>query len=237
MLRPILKKYSIAVIAASLQIAPTVPQAFSLENKIVAANSNAQSITKFPEKPNKRCRNGKAKIYDECTNQIELLIQAAKRAAKEGKVLLISFGAEWCIWCHVFDQYVQGNKSKFTYEYGAPDEPDLREPITLYEKEKHDVSAEAEALKSFVAASFVILNIDSQFAPAGSDVVIELGAAEHFENSIPYIFSVSKHGKYAAHFISDRAEIRRDGLFDEYRGYDRKKLLAELKRLHAAALN
>ena len=49
-----------------------------------------------------------------------------------------------------------------------------------------------------------------------------------------YIFSVDQSGVFASAFQHENVEVRREG-FDWYRGYDRKKLLEELKSLYAAA--
>jgi len=75
----------------------------------------AIQITSFPEQIDRNCRNGKAKIYDECSDQIDLFEAAQSKAQAEGKITLVSYGAEWCIWCHVFDAYIHGQLDKFTY--------------------------------------------------------------------------------------------------------------------------
>lgn len=83
------------------------------------AGSTKPKITRFPEKLNKACRRGRAKLFDECGDQWAMFNAARKRAAAEGKALLVSFGAEWCIWCHVFDQYIHGGKTRFSYTFGS----------------------------------------------------------------------------------------------------------------------
>ena len=52
------------------------------------------------------CRAGQAKLYDECGDQLALFDTAFEAATHDGKVLLVSYGAEWCVWCHVFDRTV-----------------------------------------------------------------------------------------------------------------------------------
>ena len=70
-------------------------------------------ITTIPSEFNKNCRRGRAKLYDECSDQ-SLIFEAAKQlAAAENKVLLVSYGAEWCIWCHVFAKYIHGERTRF----------------------------------------------------------------------------------------------------------------------------
>ncbi|NNE23548.1 MAG: hypothetical protein HKN11_13145 [Rhizobiales bacterium] len=58
-------------------------------------SANAAGIAKLPTHFDKNCRRGRAKLYDECGDQRVLFASALKRASKEGKVLLVSFGAEW----------------------------------------------------------------------------------------------------------------------------------------------
>ncbi len=192
-------------------------------------------LVSYPQTFSASCRNGRATLYDECTDQLSLFAAAAARAKAENKVLLVSYGAEWCIWCHVFDAYLRGGKDKFTYTHGGPDEPDARYKTTLYERAQSDVSAEADALRRFAAENFVILHVDAQHAPNGDAVLKQTGAAEHLGSGIPFIFSVRADGKYAADFDHDKVESRRD-TSDPYRGYHRDKLLAELVRMRDAAL-
>lgn len=199
------------------------------------AGEAADKLTTFPETLSKSCRNGKAKVYDQCGDQLKLLVAAADRAAAEHKVLLVTFGSEWCIWCHVFDAYVHGGKDKFSYTFGSPKEPEKRNSATLYERARSDVSAEAEALQSFVAKSFVVLHVDSQYAPNGAEVIRKTGADKFYKSSIPFIFTVGADNKIAAAFDEEGVETRRD-TNDWYRGYDRRKLLTQLTAMRDAAL-
>jgi len=191
-------------------------------------------ITTLPRLPIPKCRSGKAKLYDECTDQLTLYQQALARAQAENKVLLVSYGAEWCIWCHVFAQYVEGRTTKFTYTYGRPSAPEAKETSTLHERPKGNVINEAQALNAFVAQSFVLVHIDAQYAPNGRAVLKQSGADRHYGLSIPFVFAVSASGKYAAHLKSKQVEIRRDTL-DWYRGYNRTKLLKALSLMHTKA--
>ena len=191
-------------------------------------------ITTIPAELDRGCRRGRAKLYDECSDQLSLFETATTRAAAEGKVPLVSYGAEWCIWCHVFERYIHGGTTRFEYTYGSPDAPEARQTSTIYERAKQDVTAEAAALSSYVGSSFVVVHIDVQYAPNGRAVMERTGAAEFENGGIPFIFTVDREGRYAAHLDHDTVELRRD-TNDWYRGYDRRRLLAELQRLHAAA--
>ena len=192
-------------------------------------------ITTIPAQLDRACRRGRAKLYDECSDQLSLFETATTRAAAEGKVPLVSYGAEWCIWCHVFERYIHGETTRFEYTYGSPKAPEARETSTIYERAKQDVTAEAAALSAYVGSSFVVVHIDVQYAPNGHTVMERTGAAQFENGGIPFIFTVDREGRYAAHLDHDTVEVRRD-TNDWYRGYDRRRLLAELQRMHAAAV-
>lgn len=198
------------------------------------SSASAAGLSKFPQQIKKQCRGGKAKLYDECSDQTKIFTKALKRARSEGKTLLVSYGAEWCIWCHVFDAHIEGGKSKFRYVFASPDAPEKKYQETLYEKEKHDVTAQAKALANYVSSNFVIAHIENYYSPNGHAVLENTGAGAHFQGGIPFIFVVNRNGKYAGRLNSDRVETRRD-FFDWYRGYDRKKLMSELARLKTSA--
>lgn len=206
----------------------------SPDDVIETSALQGKPITTLPHLPMPKCRSGTAKLYDECTNQLKIFQEALARAHSENKVLLVSYGAEWCIWCHVFAQYVKGHTSKFTYTYGRPDAPDAKETSTLHERPKGDFSEEARDLNAFVSDKFVLVHIDAQYAPNGRAVLNKTGADRHYDHGIPFVFTVSRGGKYSAHMTSKRVEIRRDTL-DWYRGYNRAKLLNELSLMHSTA--
>jgi hypothetical protein len=195
--------------------------------------SQSVPVTTIPEKADRNCRLGRAKLYDECSDQWRLFEGAAKRAATENKILLVSYGAEWCIWCHVFAKYAHGEKTRFEYTYGAPEAPEARYTSTIYERDRRDVGAEAAALNAYVARSFVVVHIESQYAN-GYEVLERTGAAPFARGGIPFIFTVDRNGRYAADIDDKAVEVRRD-TDDWYRGYDRRKLMTELQRMHSAA--
>lgn len=198
-----------------------------------AGNLEQSNIVTLPEKLDKSCRSGRAKLFDECTSQLTIFSLARERAALENKVLLVSYGAEWCIWCHVFAAYIEGKTHTFTYTYGSPDEPDARETSTLRERAKTNPAPVAAALNNFVSKAFVVVHIDAQFAPDSDAVLQGTGASDHYRNSIPFVFAVDRDGKYAGSIIDEEVQVRRDGMIDWYRGYDRAKLLNVLKAIYA----
>ena len=203
-------------------------------NAVSSKMIDAISITSFPLSLDSQCRGGKAKIYDECSDQVELFMQANARAKADGKTVLVSYGAEWCIWCHVFDAYINGDVEKFTYTYGEAGNDD-RYTHTMRERANRDVSQEAYDLKYYVSENFVVAHIDYEHSPAGDDVLSQSEAWDNFSGGVPYIFTVDDAGKYAATFDHDEAEVRRD-TDDWYRGYDRVKLLEQLKAMRKTAV-
>ena len=196
-------------------------------------NTKTVNLDMFPQNISPACRDGRAKLYDECGDQLELFREALSYANNKGKILLVSYGAEWCIWCHVFKAYVHGETDRFTYTYGDP-ESDATWTDTLREKSKRNITGEAEALANFVSENFVIVHIEYRYSMNGDQVVSQANAWDGYEYNIPYIFSVDAGGVFAASFRHEDVGIRRDG-FDWFRGYDRQRLLLELQRLHSAA--
>jgi len=194
----------------------------------------AHAYAGFPLEIDSKCRDGKAQIFDECGDQLTLFKTALARANLEHKVLLVEFGAEWCIWCHVFDAHINGEHHRFTYTYGTPDEPESRQTTTFKEGKGADARA-ANALREFVAANFVIVHIDAAYAPNSDHVLEASGASERYDETLPFIFSVDQRGKFAQKFMSDAVEKRRDTESDWYRGYDRAGLLAQLTSMRDAA--
>jgi hypothetical protein len=188
----------------------------------------------FPVTLDPKCRKGKATLFDECGDQVVLFDAALERAKADGKVLLVEYGAEWCIWCHVFEAHINGGYDKFKYKYGSADEPDARYSHNFKEGDSADPVA-ANKLREFVAANFVIVHIDSEFAPKSLDVLKISGAQEHAGYGIPFIFTVDERGRFAAKFDHDLSENRRDTDFNWYRGYYRDSLQQQLASMRDAA--
>jgi len=179
-------------------------------------------MIKLPESPSQACGNQRARLYDECGDQMEILSDAVALAQKSNKSVLVSFGAEWCIWCHVFDKYLEGEHGKFRYDYDG-------NKHTLNEKAKSDVSAQAAALRKYAEDNFILVHIEADNSPNGWDVLVETGASDHFQDWFPMVFVIDDQGQYLAQMNHDIVEQRRDGLWDWYRGYDRRALLSVLK--------
>ena len=193
-------------------------------------------VESYPQSLSHQCREGNAKIYDECGSQTEIMKAALISANESGKTLLMVYGAEWCIWCHVFDKYVKGGYRAFEYEWEYHDGDLLS--WNMLEWVSDDTERQARKLNKYVSENFVVVHIEGHFSEDGLDVIDAIGFDRNEMSFYPFIFSVTADGKYAAHMLAYDAipglEIRQSaGL--SYRGFDREILLRELVRLKQAA--
>lgn len=193
----------------------------------------AEGLTTFPERIQRACRGGSAKIYDECSDQMALYQAAFAEAQRQGKTLLVSYGAEWCIWCHVFHDYVTGVSGSFTHTYS--DYSDVsRDTATMIETPSPHAESDAIALAEFVAENFVLVHLEMRYAPGADDAVASSGYDPYDVTWLPFIYTVGPDGSFGAHLEHDAVESRREGLF-WFRGYHRNDLTQELIRLRDAA--
>lgn len=163
-------------------------------------------------------------LFDMCRDQSSLLKEARKKARMSEKVVLVSFGADWCIWCQVFEAHILGGYGTLTYD--TPDGP-----WTMEEKGHADGrEAQAAALKAYVQEKFVVVNIAQESGESASAVLRETAADAHYSGGLPFIYALDRNGRLAGAIKSSEVEVRRDG-DDPYRGYDRVKLLAALRLL------
>lgn len=202
--------------------------ASSLASPILAAEeAQSAGIIRYPATLDRGCRAGGARLYDECGSQIEIFSAALLRANRLKKTLLVAYGAEWCIWCHVFDAYVEGKYSNFEYKFDG-------QQASLREYGDAALAKEANILHQYVAENFVIADIEGNYSRDGRKVLARSGALSHSDGGLPFIFTVTSQGRWAATFDSRQAETRREGQ-DWFRGYDRRSLLTQLKLMKAAA--
>lgn len=185
-------------------------------------------VVHFPASIDRTCRAGDAELYDECGDQMALFRAALAEARRTGKTLVVSYGAEWCIWCHIFDAHLAGATGQYTYR--AYDER-----LSMVERAATDVSADARRLNAFAARNLVIAHVEGDHAPGGVDVLRAVGIDPATVRGYPHIFSVTANGKVAGVFDHDTSEVRRDIPWDLYRGYDRKSLLVQLTQMKTAA--
>ncbi len=166
-------------------------------------------------------------LFDLCADQLTLLREAQQKAKETNKLVLVSFGADWCIWCHVFEAHILGKFGRYTY-------PTNEGPWAMDEKLKWqslvDAKVQSAALRTFVAEQFVVVNIGQQAADGGVSVLKDTQAEAHFPGGLPFIYALDNQGKFAGAINSSEVEIRRDGR-NAYRGYKRAKLMDALKSL------
>ena len=189
--------------------------------------------TVLPQIPVVGCRGGRALLYDECGSQIAIYEAALAQAVAQDKVLLVSYGAEWCIWCHLFATYIHGTHTRFTHTYSDSSD-NMRYTSTMYERPTGNPKPSAVKLAKYFADSFVLAHIESRYSPDGAEVLAMSGAQTAYQGGLPFIYSVDAQGRFATSFDYALAETRRD-TDDWYRGYDRAKLLKELIRMKVAA--
>ncbi len=189
------------------------------------ASLQSDRVEIFPNAVPPRCdkQPGKTQVlFDLCRDQVELLNEARQSAAASGKTVLVAYGADWCIWCHVFEAHILGGYRRFDYDK-------IDDPWTMDEKgDPATMAVDAAALKAFVSANFVIVNISHEAGTSARAVLDKTGGEDRFNDGLPFVYVLDKNGRLANVVKTVDAEIRRDG-DDPYRGYDRVKLLALLK--------
>jgi thioredoxin-related protein len=187
-----------------------------------------EALEIYPKTISDSCFGGRAVSYDECGLQRDLFDRALRTANKAGKRLLVVYGAEWCIWCHVFKEHIKGNSGKFNYTIEGQSGYAMDEHATA------DDRTAAKTLAAFAADEFIVVNIEAQHSFDGYSVLDHTGAVKHIGQTIPYIFVVDKNGAFIRDMPDStqnkHLEKRRD-TDDWYRGYNRKVLIAELKKL------
>lgn len=197
--------------------------------------SQALPITHFPASLPEDCNDGAAKLYDECADQVSILKDAISAARTENKKVLIVYGGEWCIWCHVLDNYFKGKFRAFDYEW-RDDDGDIQTWAMREQISRNEIK-EAKLLNKYVANNFVIAHIDNSYAN-GNEAIEMTGFDPANIYYYPFIVVVDSKGKYAGSMESTSAikgfEVRESG-GEEFRGYDRRILLDQLKKLKTDA--
>lgn len=198
------------------------------------ANITVLPVEIFPKQLSNECRDGLAQIYDECSDQVDILEQARITANNQNKRVLLVYGAEWCIWDHVFNKYIQGGIAGFNYQWRA-NEGDFVQ-WKMKEKVTKSDYKDAEALNHFVSNNFVVVNIESNYAN-GKDVLEKVGYLDDIYY-IPTIMVLNENGRFIEKLPPtssiDGLQIRESN-GEEYRGYNRKILLNKLPELRNLA--
>jgi len=98
---------------------------------------------------------------------------------------------------------------------------------------------QAETLNKFVSENFVIAHIEGDLSADGDAVIESIGYDSEKLTFVPYILAVNNSGQYAGHLLAYQAMRNsefRTATGEEYREFDRIRLLAELKRLRTEAM-
>ena len=143
----------------------------------------------FPQAIDPGCRGGRAQIYDECSSQFDVLNAAMAEAERTGKIVMVVYGAEWCIWCHVFDKYLAGQTGTFKYNLEG-------DRYTLFEGKLEEGSGGGGARLCRPNLRGGPYRGSVQFGRVRR-YLRRSGAAEHMGMGIPYIFTL-RDGRFAA---------------------------------------
>lgn len=185
----------------------------------------ARTISVLPEEPRSTCKGVYAKLYNACIPQAGILDEAMREAAESGKVVVVAYGAEWCIWCHVLYYHLDGAYGEFRYRLPGWRIVEMDEPLQNVSRE------DVVALNHFVADNVVLAYI-SDDAEDGYSVLERTGADTSFPNALPFVYSLDRRGQ-AVRIMGDEVSFRSSaGLFSKtFSGYDRRKLLAEFQTM------
>ncbi len=192
------------------------------------------AIESFPKTLDKNCGDGLARIYDECGDQSAILNAAVAAARAQNKSVLVVFGSEWCIWCHVFDSYIHGQRGMHDYKWRAEQDGELVH-WPMQEMMDEDIRKDAVALNRYVAEHFVVAHIEAG-ADNGRQTLEQAGADTSTFYTIPAILRLDAQGRYTGRIppsdLVEGLQVRESG-GEEYRGYNRAVLLAQLQKLVA----
>ena len=194
------------------------------------------NVESYPKSLDVQCRDGSAKLYDECGSQVEILKMAVGKAAETDKTVLVVYGAEWCVWCFVFDDYIKGKYRASYYEW---EHDEKLEKWVMNEKPNDGAQHSAEHLKRFVAENFVIAHIEGDHSSDGAEAINALGVDESKIDFYPFIVSLSKTGSYASHMfgyeVMGDLKKRKDRRGQPLKHFDREKLVQGLSVLRRVA--
>ena len=155
-------------------------------------------------------------VYATCLQQEDVFRSARAHAKARDKLLLVDYGADWCIWCRVIDLYFEG---RIGVQYETP-------------TEEH--AEQARQLALFLRDTFVLVHINSDKEAEARQVLGSIGAENLVGKPIPAFIVLDPASGATERALLEEAELPVDGSFH---GYDRAKLLLELRRATAKLLN
>lgn len=183
-----------------------------------AAESRAYSVgehglVKYPNIGALCPDQGYRDAFATCLPQQEIFQEARAHAARSGKLLLVDYGANWCVWCLVVDRYLEG-------EAGVGEEGDDETNTRL-----------AQPLGEFVADTFVMVHLNADKKAEVNPLLTELGAGRFIGQAVPaFIVLDPKSGAFEEARLVEAEKPQSVG----YIGYDRAVILKELLRAASA---
>lgn len=200
----------------------SLPAAFLLAAAVAAVVSNPTAaseadyytvgehgLVKYPNVGALCPEQGIRDVYASCREQREIFRRARAHAVESRKLLLVGYGANWCVWCKVSDRYLDGAVSK--QEEGSA-ESNLRL---------------AGNLAAFVAETFVVLHIDSDKKAETTPIMEEIGAGQWVRPAVPvFVVLDPRSGAVEEARLVEAEKPASAG----YVGYDRVLVLKELLR-------
>ena len=170
-------------------------------------------LVKYPDVGALCPEQGVRDVYASCRAQRELFQKARAHAVDSRKLLLIGYGADWCIWCKVSDRYLDGAVSK---QEGGSAESNARL---------------ARNLAEYVAETFVVLHVDSDKKSETAPLMQEIGAGRWVGPAVPvFVVLDPRSGAVEEARLVEAEKPASAG----YVGYDRVLVLKELLRAASA---
>ncbi len=189
-------------VAASVSIRPAAAET---DHFVVGEHG----LVKYPNVGALCPAQGVRDVYASCLRQRDLFERAQAHAVESKKLLLIGYGANWCVWCKVSDRYLEGAVSK--QEEGSADS-NLRQ---------------AKSLAEFVAETFVVVHVDSDKKAETAPLMKEIGAGEWAGAAVPvFVVLDPRSGVVEEARLVETEKPASAG----YVGYDRVEMLRELLR-------
>lgn len=192
------------VLAALIAALALLAGAAFAQERAIPSRVNSEGLRIFPDAP-AYCAQTRARLYANCGSQAAILNAARAAADAADKRVLVIVGADWCAWCLVLDQALDG----------------VVEPIN---EDTHGGLSEADAarLSRYVAERLVLTHINVDRVDATS-ALQRIGINAVRIDAVPEVYLLAEDGRRAQRINAVSAEL------PDLRGYDRGALLALLQ--------
>ncbi len=148
-------------------------------------------------------------LFATCLPQATIFEKARAHAAAENKLLLVDYGADSCIWCGVIDRYFDGDIG------------------VQHEQIDHLDFGFSRMLAQTMTKNFVLVHINSEVNAEARGVMAGIGAEAVVGGPIPAFIALDPASGATERAYLEKAENPVEG---EYHGYNRTKLVIELRR-------